>query len=78
MSLGSVDLLGVTIPIPIVSNSGLQLCSVRHRDARLVNAETGQVIKTVYTPEGEGRSWKAFDDTTKTYDFHGASFSDIQ
>ena len=44
-------------------------------EMRLVNTDTGQVIKKVYQPIEGGASWKAFDDTTKTYDFQGASFS---
>ena len=76
MSLGSIDLLGVTIPIPIVSDLGLQT-ALYAIEMRLVNTNTGQVIKTVYRQWRDGASWKAFDDTTRTYDFQGAPFTSI-
>ncbi len=75
MSLGSVDLLGVTIPIPIVSDSG-ERTAIYGIETRLVNTDTGEVIKTVRNPIEGGSSWVALDDTTKTYDFSGASFTD--
>ncbi len=75
MSLASVDFLGVTIPIPIVSDSGMRT-ALYAIETRLVNADTGETIATVRNPEEGGGSWVAFDDTTKTYNFGGASFSD--
>lgn len=74
MSLGSIDFLGVTIPIPIVSDSG-ESTALYAIEARLVNGETGKPIKTVHNPLEGGGSWVALDDTTKTYDFGGASFT---
>ena len=74
MSLSSIDLLGVTIPIPIVSNSGLST-ALSVVEMRLVNADTGQIFKTVYPPKEDDDSWYAFDDTIKSYDFEGETFS---
>ena len=75
MSLGSIDFLGVTIPIPIVSNSG-EKTALYAIEARLVNADTGKAIGSpVRHPIEGGSSWVALDDTTKTYDFGGRSFS---
>ncbi len=75
MSLGSIDLLGVTIPIPIVSDSG-ERTAIYGIETRLVDTDTGDVIKTVRNPIEGGGSWVALDDTTMTYDFSGASFTD--
>ncbi len=74
MSLGSVDFLGVTIPIPIVSDSGMST-ALYAIETRLVDTESGRAIKTVRNPIEGGGSWVALDDSTKTYDFDGAAFT---
>ena len=75
MSLGSVDFLGVTIPIPIVSDSGMRT-ALYGIETRLVNTDTGRPIKTVRTTLEGGGSWVALKDATRTYDFSGAPFTD--
>jgi hypothetical protein len=75
MSLSSIDFLGVTIPIPIVSDSG-QRSAIYAIETRLVNTDTGIATKTVRNTIEGGGSWIAFDDATRTYDFAGASFAD--
>lgn len=73
MSLASVDFLGATIPIPLVSDSGMST-ALNVIEMRLVNTDTGQVIKAVRNPLEGGGPWIAFDEATRTYDFSGASF----
>ena len=75
MSLSSIDFLGVTIPIPIVSDSGEQT-ALYAIEVRLVNGKTGKpIVPALRNPLEGGGSWVALEDTTKTYDFGGASFS---
>jgi hypothetical protein len=45
-------------------------------EARLVDAETGEVIQTVRNPVEGGSSWIALQDTTRTYDFGGVTVDD--
>ncbi|MCJ7736451.1 MAG: carboxypeptidase regulatory-like domain-containing protein, partial [Anaerolineae bacterium] len=45
-------------------------------EARLVNADTGAVIKTVRANDGGIGSWIALEDTTRTYDFGGVTVPD--
>ncbi len=78
MSLGSIEFLGVTIPIPIVSDSGLRT-AVYGIESRLVNTETGEsvdITRKYLESEDEG-SWLALDDTTITYIFDNVSFSNL-
>ncbi|MBU0510146.1 MAG: hypothetical protein KJ638_00390, partial [Chloroflexi bacterium] len=45
-------------------------------EARLVNADSGAVIKTVRNPVEGGSHWVALEDMTRTYDFGGVAIDD--
>ena len=45
-------------------------------EARLVNADTGEVIKTVRANDGGSGSWIALQDTTRTYGFGDVTVED--
>jgi hypothetical protein len=74
MSLGSISVEGITIPIPIVSDSGLRT-ALYAIEVRLVNGKTGKPIVPAIRNPLEGGSSLVLDDTIKTYDFGGASFT---
>lgn len=76
MTLSSVNFLGVTIPIPIVSDSG-ERTAIYAIEARLVDTESGDVLKTVRNPIEGGGPAQVLDDVIKTYNFEGTSFTDL-
>ncbi len=74
---GSVKVFGRTVKLTISAfeDSG-QTTALRVIEARLVDADSGNVIKTVRNPVEGGSFWDALEDTTRTYDFEGVEVDD--
>jgi len=74
---GSVKVNGrsIKVNIGVFQDSGVTT-ALWVVEARLVNAETGEVIQTVRNPVEGGSSWIALQDTTRTYDFGGVTVED--
>ena len=74
---GQMKLFGRTIKLEIsrFEDSGITT-ALWVVEARLVNSNTGEVIKTVNNPIEGGGSWIALEDMTRTYDFEGIAVDD--
>lgn len=74
---GSVKIFGKTVKLEIsrFEDSG-QTTALRVIEARLVDGDSGEVIKTVRNPIEGGGFWDALTDTTRTYDFEGVTVDD--
>ncbi len=74
---GSMKVFGQTVKLEIsrFEDSG-QTTALRVIEARLVDTDSGDVIKTVSNPIEGGGYWDALTDTTRTYDFGGVEVED--
>jgi hypothetical protein len=74
---GTVKVNGRSIKVNLgVFQSSGTITALWVVEARLVNADTGEVIKTVRNPVEGGSSWIALEDTTRTYDFEDVTIAD--
>jgi hypothetical protein len=74
---GTVKVYGRTIKVNpgVFQDSGVTT-ALYVIEARLVNAQSGEVIKTVRTPIEGGAAWVALEDMTRAYDFGGVAVPD--
>jgi hypothetical protein len=74
---GEIELDGHSLGVEIgmFQDSGIQT-ALYVVEARLVDADSGQVIKLVKPTLEGGTSWVALEDTTRTYDFEALKVDD--
>lgn len=72
--LATINIEGVPITIPIVSDSGIR-SAIQVIEARLINVKTGQVLKRVEHPL-EGQSEWIYEQGLLTYNFEGIKIDD--
>ena len=74
---GTIEVNGQSIKVDVgrFQDSGVTT-ALYVIEARLVNPQTGQVIKTARYPLEGGGPWKALQDETRTYDFGSVSIPD--